>query len=475
MIERLKPYPRMKDSGIAWLGQVPEHWAVRRLRHVVDLRVSNVDKHTSADEQPVRLCNYVDVYKNERIRDVMAFMNATATPDEIARFQLRPGDVLITKDSESWDDIGVPALVEQTAKDLVCGYHLAILRPDVHQLRGDYLLRALQSRGVAYQFHIEANGVTRYGLSHAAIKSITIPIPPSHEQAAIARFLDWADSRIRRYIHAKQKLIKLLEELKKAIIQRAVTRGLNPSVRLRHSGIEFLEGVPEHWEVMLNQRILKEEVRPHNADPETQLSLSQKDGLIATSAMKERSLQTSTYDNWKVVLPGDLVLNRFKAHLGVFFAATLRGIVSFHYGVFAPRRPLVTKYFELLYHTNVYRAIYAARSNGMTVGLQNLSNQNFYSVRSTVPPYDEQAAITLFSEKAAKRLNEAVHATQREIKFLREYYTRLTAELVTGRLDVREFAANLPADLSDAQVVDFSERTDDEPMDAEIRVEDDSE
>src|SRR4029079_19038909 len=103
--------------------------------------------------------------------------------------------------------------------------------------------------------------------------------------------------------------------------------------------------VPEHWQIVLNQRIFKEEVRDHRGKEETQLSLSQRDGLIPTSEMQERSLQTSTFDNWKVVLPGDLVVNRFKAHLGVFFASTLRGIVSFHYGVFAPRVKLNTKYF----------------------------------------------------------------------------------------------------------------------------------
>ena len=154
-------------------------------------------------------------------------------------------------------------------------------------------------------------------------------------------------------------------------------------------------------------------------------------------------MQTSTYDNWKVTLPGDLVLNRFKAHLGVFFASTLRGIVSFHYGVFAPRRALVAEYFELLYHTNIYRTIYAGRSNGMTVGLQNLSNQNFYSVQSVVPPVHEQAEIVSFVDKSTKRLNDAVQAAHREIVLLFEYRARLISDVVTGKLDVR--GIDLPA------------------------------
>ncbi|MGH8470742.1 MAG: restriction endonuclease subunit S, partial [Gammaproteobacteria bacterium] len=180
MIDGLKPYPAYKDSGVPWLGEVPGHWEVPRLRDAVDMRVSNVDKHTKEGELRVRLCNY----------------------------------------------------------------HLALLRPFRELMNGSYLLRAMQSPGVSYQFHVEANGVTRYGLSHAAIKSISLPLPPLPEQAAIVRFLDHADRRIRRYIRAKQKLIKLLEEQKQAIIHRAVTRGLDPSVRLKPSGVEWLGDVP---------------------------------------------------------------------------------------------------------------------------------------------------------------------------------------------------------------------------------------
>ncbi|MBI3268024.1 MAG: restriction endonuclease subunit S [Planctomycetes bacterium] len=255
MIADLKPYIAPKDSGVPWLGEVPGHWEVLRTRDAVEMRVSNIDKHTKDGEQPVRLCNYVDVYKNERITERLPFMAATAMPDEIGRFRLQAGDVLITKDSEEWNDIGVPALVEYAAEDLVCGYHLAILRPRKGRLTGTYLLRTLQSPAVASQFHVAANGVTRYGLSQDAIKSVILPVPPPLEQAAIVRFLDHSDRRIRRYIRAKQKLIKLLEEQKHAIIHRAVTRGLDPNVRLKPSGMEWLGDVPKHWDLRRNGRL----------------------------------------------------------------------------------------------------------------------------------------------------------------------------------------------------------------------------
>ena len=207
MIASLKPYPKMKDSAVTWLGEVPAHWRVSRLRNMAEMRVSNVDKHSRATETAVRLCNYVDVYHNERITSGLPFMHATATAGEIERFGLRQGDVLITKDSETWNDIGVPALVEETAPGVVVGYHLAILRPYLQSTHPGYLLRALQSTAVASQFHVRANGVTRFGLTRSAIKAIRIPAPPLAEQAAISRFLDQTVNRIQRYVSARQKLI----------------------------------------------------------------------------------------------------------------------------------------------------------------------------------------------------------------------------------------------------------------------------
>ena len=219
----LDPYAPMKDAGVEWLGEIPAYWEVPRLRYVTEMRVSNVDKHTKEDEPPVRLCNYVDVYNNDHITERIVFMPATATIAEIDRFRLEIGDVLITKDSETWDDIGVPALVEHVADDLICGYHLALLRPVKSMLNGGYLLRALQSPVVSYQFHVEAKGVTRFGLTHSSIKSAQLPIPPLAEQIAIAAFLDRETAKLDNLVAKVHNAIELLKELRTAFISAAVT------------------------------------------------------------------------------------------------------------------------------------------------------------------------------------------------------------------------------------------------------------
>ena len=253
-VNGLRPYPAYTDSGLDWLGEVPEHWRVRRVANIADMRVSNVDKHVREGEEPIRLCNYVDVYHNDRIRADISFMPATAKKAEIRRFRVAAGDVLLTKDSEDWTDIGVPALVEYAANDLVCGYHLAMLRPSSAFLDSGYLFRALGDSGVARQFRVAANGVTRYGLSRNAIRCVRIPLPPVLEQGAIVRYLDHADRRIRRYIRAKERLIELLEERKRALIHEAVTGRIDvrtgqPYPAYKDSGVEWLGKVPEHWEL----------------------------------------------------------------------------------------------------------------------------------------------------------------------------------------------------------------------------------
>ena len=219
----IDPSPQLKPSGVEWLGDVPEHWEVRRIRSAVDLRVSNVNKKINDGELSVRLCNYVDVYKSERITADIPFMQATATASEIARFRLELGDVLITKDSETWDDIGVPSLVEYTASDVVCGYHLALLRSLESLLDGRFLLRVLQSSAVGSQFNVSASGVTRYGLTQEAIKSTLLPIPPLEEQHAIVAFLDRETERIDSLSCHVETAIERLQEYRTSLITAAVT------------------------------------------------------------------------------------------------------------------------------------------------------------------------------------------------------------------------------------------------------------
>jgi type I restriction enzyme, S subunit len=212
-----------KESGNKWLGEIPQTWDCRRLKNIAELRVSNVDKHTKAGELPVRLCNYTDVYKHSVITGDMPFMPATATPDEVTSFHIEVGDVIITKDSEDWQDIGVPALVAETADDLVCGYHLAILRPRSKVMSGRFLAYLMQCKGVSTQLSLAANGVTRYGLSHGAIRAISLPVAPFEEQEPLADRIDEATATVSRAIGRVNREIDLIHEFRTRLISDVVT------------------------------------------------------------------------------------------------------------------------------------------------------------------------------------------------------------------------------------------------------------
>lgn len=198
----------------------------------------------------------------------------------------------------------------------------------------------------------------------------------------------------------------------------------------KDSGVQWLGEIPSHWKAVLNGRIFKEDVRKA-LYTDISLSLSQKDGLIPTEEMQESSLKTSSYANWKHVTPCDLVINRFKAHLGVMFASNYTGMVSFHYGVFKSVMPTNSKYYEYLFHTNVYKFLYSDVSNGMTVGLQNLSNTAFYKVRGLYPPIDEQCSIVSYLDTKCSLLDTLLSNKEKEISLLQEMKQRVIADAVT--------------------------------------------
>lgn len=212
----------MKDSGIEWLGEIPAHWEVKRLKSLAGVKVSNVDKKTIVGQTTVKLCNYVDVYYNETIHSDLRFMEATATQDQIRRFSLCAGDVLITKDSEDWTDIAVPSVVAEDLPSVLCGYHLAQIRPN-YDCEGSFLSRAFESLSLRGQYHVAANGITRFGLTNNVIRDSIFAMPPLSEQQDIATFLDRETAGIDGLVAKIHQAIKLQKELRSALISAAVT------------------------------------------------------------------------------------------------------------------------------------------------------------------------------------------------------------------------------------------------------------
>jgi type I restriction enzyme S subunit len=225
-------------------------WPTRKLREIAEIRISNVDKKVYASEKPVKLCNYMDVYANEYVTDRIQFMEGSATPAEVERFSLNSGDVIITKDSETPDDIGIPAVVIEQITDLVCGYHLALIRPNAEQLDSIYLAKQLSTSRVARYFSLHASGSTRYGLPVSAIEAVEISTPPKPEQAKIAEILSTVD----RAIEQTEALIAKQQRIKTGLMQDLLTRGIDEHGNLRSEQTHPFKDsplgrIPVEWEV----------------------------------------------------------------------------------------------------------------------------------------------------------------------------------------------------------------------------------
>jgi type I restriction enzyme S subunit len=213
---------KLKDSGVEWIGEIPEHWELSKLGYLAKCFPSNIDKHSKLNEQQVRLCNYTDVYKNDYITDDMALMLATATEDQITKFTLKKGDIVITKDSESASDIAVPTYIKDDLINVVCGYHLAMIRT-YQKSYSKYLFRALQTKLFNTQFEICSNGITRVGLGSSDLKNGYFLVPPEQDQIEIAEFIEIGLTKIATAISLKEQEIDKLKEYKMSLIDGVVT------------------------------------------------------------------------------------------------------------------------------------------------------------------------------------------------------------------------------------------------------------
>jgi Restriction endonuclease S subunits len=419
------------------------YWREERLQNIAELRTSNVDKKSAEGEQPVRLCNYVDVYKNDKVTMTLDFMEATASNAQIERFNLQVDDVVITKDSESPDDIGIPALIAETAPDLVCGYHLTILRPYKDKAVGSYLAYALCSRLSTYQFYLAANGVTRFGLTYQETKNIRITLPPLDEQRRIAAFLDWKTGQIDALIARKQALLEMLKEKRLAVITQAVSRGLDPSLPLRDSGIPWLGKVPEHWEVRrlkfavtCNDESLSETTE---ADYEiAYVDISSVNLVEGVTTIEALLFEDAPSRARRIVRAGDTIISTVRTYLKAITAIkkpTNNMIVSTGFAVVRPQGFINSDFLGYALQSTGFIGEVVANSMGVSYPA---INPTALVCLPFCYPVDkkEQQQIVVYLDAEIRKLNTLEAKVLNAIERLQEYRTALITAATTGKIDV---------------------------------------
>ncbi len=441
-------YSAYKDSGIAWLGEIPAHWRIRRLKNISQLEVSNVDKKSKEDEIGIQLCNYVDVYYQETISSNMEFMSATAAQHQADRFKLRQNDVLITKDSETPDDIAISALVTEDMDSVLCGYHLAQIRPNFGEVTGGFLHRAFAAHPIQCQFHIAANGVTRYGLSKHDINSSQFPIPPELEQQAIAAWLDEQTGKLDRVIANKREQIKQLETLRKVTIHDAVTKGLNPDAPMKDSGIPWLGEIPAHWEVRrLSQIADLLQTGPFGSQLHSEeyveggIPVINPSHLIGGKLVPDSAVTVDSDTHFRLqrhaLLEGDIVFAR-RGEMGrcglvtVSEAGWLCGTGSLLYRPLRSR--VFSKYMAQVLASRGIKETLELESVGST--MDNLNTEILGALKVPLPPVDEQVLIHKEVEKRLTALQKLEINVTEQIKQLETLRKVTIQDAVTGKIRV---------------------------------------
>ena len=452
MIADLKPYPAMKDSGVEWLGDVPEHWEVRKLRSVL----RNVTERNRPDLPLLSVVREKGVI----LRDISNIEeNHNFIPDDLTNYKVvRDGQLAMNKMKAWQGSYGVSK-------------HDGIVSPayfifDIVGVSGDFFHTAIRSKAYVPFFTQASDGVRigQWDLSQARMREITFSLPPLPEQAAIVRYLDHVDRRIRRYVRAKQKLIGLLEEQKQAIIHRAVTRGLDPDVPLKDSGVEWLGEVPEHWEV----KKLKHLTRFYNG-----IAFKPSDWAEeGVPIIRIQNLNGSDEFNYTVrkdlpeflrIRPGDLLFS-WSGNRGTSFGSYIwehdfDGYLNQH--IFKlDDYSLDRRYFSYLLRAVTHHV--EEQTHGI-IGLMHITKPELGRVLVPVAPPREQCKIVQTVDESIARVQTSIDRAHREIELLREYQTRLTTDVVTGKLDVREAAANLPHEPDEIEPLDEADDLVDDP------------
>ena len=456
------PYPVMKDSGVPWLDQVPAHWSVMPGLAVYKPRLL---RNAGMRESTVLSLSYgrIIVKPLEKLRGLV--------PESFETYQIvEPGNIIVRTTDLQNDQTSLRIGLAEDHGIITSAYMCLETTSLVSPQFGYQYLNASDLLKVLYGL---GSGL-RQNLDFTDIKRMPVLVPPPAEQAVIARFLSYVDRQIQRYVHSKKKLIKLLEEQKQAIINLAVTRGLNDNIRFKPSGLEWLGDVPEHWQVVPSKRTFTPRTELARTD-DVQLSATQAYGVIPQDEYERRVGRRIVkilrhLDKRRHVEMDDLVIS-MRSFQGGLERAWAAGCIRSSYIVLRPTTRLDVSYFSYLFKAASYIKALQSTADFIRDG-QDLNYDNFCAIDLPFPPLEEQSQIAAFLKKITGEIGKAAETTQVQIDLVKEYRTRLIADVVTGKLDVREAEARLPPEtealepLGEIDIIDRKEEIED--LEAEV-------
>lgn len=423
-LRRWKRYSAYKYSGVEWLGDIPSHWIIRRLGDFTKLMNGfPFESDGFNSTEGVRLV---------RIRDLVPGCTETYYRGPNGHEALiNNGDVLIGMDGDfnvAWWTGGAAVLNQR----------LCSLRPkDGLDKRFMYYWLSFPLKAINYLTY----STTVKHLSSSDVTKLRYAQPHLMEQSQIVAFLDRETAKIDALIAKKERLIALLQEKRTALISHAVTKGLDPNVPMKDSGVEWARHIPEHWLVQRNVLLFRD--RDERGFPDLPiLEVSIRSGVTERQFSDERVEQKAEDPaTYKRAKQGDLVFNKMRMWQGAVGVAPIDGLVSPDYTVAKPRDGVCSRYYENLFRTSVYMTEVNRYSHGIVKDRNRLYWDQFKEMPSLFPPPDEQRRIVEHIDRVTTQINALIAKVQNGIDKLREYRTALISAAVTGKIDVREEVA----------------------------------
>jgi type I restriction enzyme S subunit len=447
-------YPVYKDSNEQWIGRVPDHWSVvpnrAIFREIID------QNHLDCPLLSVTISRGIirqsDLISNSSKKD-------SSNLDKSKYKLVQPGDIAYNK-MRAWQGaIGV-----SDYRGIVSPAYIVVrLRENHNPKYFHYLFRtpAFAKEAERWSYGITSD---QWSLRPEHFKMIYCPLPSIEEQDAIVKYLDYMDLRIKRYIRVKKKLIKLLDEEKQAIIHQAVTRGLDPKVRFIPSGVEWLGNVPEHWDIerLKNHVINITEQTNRKKNNEIYIALENVESWTGKLVNLD---STITFESQvKRFKPTDLLFGKLRPYLAKVTDPKVKGVCVGEFFVLRPRNKRLNISF-LKFLLTSKPIIDVIDSSTFGAKMPRTSWAFFGSILLSFPPLLEQEKITKYLEEKTERIMNVINNIKLEISFLQEYRTRLIADVVTGKLDVRSASTQLPDDFEELELIEeeteFDEDLDD--------------
>jgi type I restriction enzyme S subunit len=425
----MKKYPKYKDSGVEWIGEMPEGWQLIKIKNTCEIANEQISQSELNGKQVIH-------YSIPNVQESGIGQLEDGDDIDSSKILIKGGEILFSKLNPRK---GTTCIVAENDEYLqVCSGEFITMIPKTNHPK--FHLAIVSCSTFIQYIDSQVESVTR---SHQRVRpenflSSFIPVPPIQEQQKIVTYLDKKNTLINQIISCSEKKIELLKEQRTATINHAVTKGLNPKVKMKDSGVEWIGEIPEGWEVKKNKFFLNSFDERSSDGSEELLSVSEYRGIVPRKSIKTDEdvlTRAETLEGYRKVKIGNLVSNimlTWKRGLGV---SDLNGIVSPAYSVFdfIESNP---KYFHFLFRTDQYTSEFKRNSTGVIESRLRMYDDTFLRLKSHFPSLQEQQQIVTYLDQKTKEIDDLISSEQKRIELMKEYRQSLISDVVTGKINV---------------------------------------